>query len=396
MVEPPSEPTLSIRRAIAERGPISFAEFMELALYGPGGFYERPPVGEHGHFVTSPHVHPLFGELLAGAIRSMWNDLGRPDPLSLIEVGAGDGTLATVIRRSLADVPRRYIAVERSTGARDALRALQPPIRVAASIEELGQRIDGVLVANELLDNLPFRWVRRDARGRLREVLVDARGDRFLPVDRPLGREPEEPHSAAWLARGTEGPLPDGAMHFVERLARMLHRGYALLIDYVPGPRAEIHGYRGQRAVEDVLSGPGTTDITAGVDIDLLSEQAELLGLASFPPVSQSSALRALGYERWADAQLRRQSDAQDARAGREAVETWSGRNAAALLVNPAGLGRLRWWLLAAGDLPAPGWLDEATRLDLEEMAAAPSHGAEGFMWFEDRPRRGLGRKRRT
>ena len=53
-----------IRDAIREHGPISFAEFMQHALYGPGGYYEDPPVGTDGDFVTSPHVHPVFGAMV--------------------------------------------------------------------------------------------------------------------------------------------------------------------------------------------------------------------------------------------------------------------------------------------------------------------------------------------
>src|SRR3990172_12872436 len=86
-----------VRRAIEARGPISFAEFMEIALYGPGGFYERPPIGERGHFVTSPHVHPVFAELLANALESFWEALERPAPFRLLEAGAGGGTLASRI-----------------------------------------------------------------------------------------------------------------------------------------------------------------------------------------------------------------------------------------------------------------------------------------------------------
>src|SRR5439155_17994658 len=75
-----------IRDAIDDHGPISFAEFMELALYSPGGFYDRPPVGEGGHFVTSPHVDPAFAACLAAAIRKAWDTLDRPDPFTLVEV----------------------------------------------------------------------------------------------------------------------------------------------------------------------------------------------------------------------------------------------------------------------------------------------------------------------
>src|SRR5438105_15781162 len=103
MLEDLPEPTRTIRRAIEERGPISFAEFMELALYGPGGFYEDPPIGEHGHFVTSPHVHPVFGVLLGRCLRSLWEALDRPVPFGVVELGAGDGTLARQLLPALGD-----------------------------------------------------------------------------------------------------------------------------------------------------------------------------------------------------------------------------------------------------------------------------------------------------
>ena len=84
-----------IRRRIAERGPITFAEFMEVALYHPGGGYytsgER--VGASGDFYTSPSVHPAFGALLAVQLFQMWELLGRPAPFTIAEAGAGNGLL---------------------------------------------------------------------------------------------------------------------------------------------------------------------------------------------------------------------------------------------------------------------------------------------------------------
>lgn len=382
MLDQNSEPARSILRAIEDHGPISFAEFTELALYGPGGFYERPPVGERGHFVTAPHVHPVFGELIGRAIRACWQELGRPDPLSIVEVGAGDGTLAVQVRRALADVPKRYVAVERSAGARDALCGLDPPVRVVASLESIDQHVDGVVLANELLDNLPFRWARRDDRGVLLEVFVEFRDGRFVPIEQPFPEGDEEALSALPhpLPPDADAPVPVGALQLVDRLARVLHRGYAVLIDYAAGPLAEIHGYRSQRVVDDVLDQPGTADITAGVDFRVLAERARGLGLQSFTPVTQQSALLALGYDRWAQGERRRQVEAQDRRAGREAALAWSGRNAAAQLVDPDGLGRLRWWVVATRDLPEPDWLVAASRRELEAVATAP----EGTMTFTD------------
>jgi SAM-dependent MidA family methyltransferase len=403
------EPTSSIVRAIEERGPISFAEFMELALYGPGGFYEEPPVGERGHFVTSPHVHPVFGQLLGAAIRQCWSRLGEPRPLQIVEVGAGDGTLAVQVRHALSDVPKHYVAVERSEGARRALRGIEPPgIRVAASLEELDQRLDGLLVANELLDNLPFRWIRRTDEWLGNELLVTRQDARFAVIEEPV----DDPEVLTWIDRvpiGGLGVFPEGALHFVDRLARSLRRGFAILIDYAAGPVGVVHGYRRHRAVEDVLRHPGSADITVGVDFELLAGRAALLGLHAARPVTQRSALRALGYDQWAERERRRQAAAQDRRSGREAVLAWSERNAAHLLVDPAGLGGLRWLVLSAGGVRPPGWHAVAWRLDIEDgLAPEPEPEPEpraperrdvvpvsvstgpgaGFMAFVDVPRR--------
>jgi SAM-dependent MidA family methyltransferase len=376
------EPEQSIRRAIAERGPISFAEFMELALYGPGGFYEEPPVGERGHFVTSPHVHPLFGRLLGGAVRECWAQAGVEDPMTLVEVGAGDGTLLGQLREELEAVPLRYVAVERSPGARRALRRLEPPVRVAASLEELDQHIDGVIVANELLDNLPFRWIRRDDRGSLLEVMVGVDDDRLVRVERPAfsNEDHDLERVAVNLPPGDAATVQEGALHFVERLARVLHHGYAILIDYAGVPGTEIHGYRSHWVVEDVIERPGSADVTAGVDFGVLEERANALGLRSFMPVTQRSALLALGYEGWANEERTRQAEAQDRRSGREAVETWSGRNAAAQLVDQRGMGRFRWWVVASPDMPEPNWLGQAAMRDVED----------GFAWAGEGGTRGV------
>src|SRR5918996_5087543 len=77
-----------LRDRIAAEGPITFAEFMEAALYDPdGGFYSRLPVGEEAHFVTSPHLSPVFGRLVARQVAEFWGLLDRPARFGVIEVG---------------------------------------------------------------------------------------------------------------------------------------------------------------------------------------------------------------------------------------------------------------------------------------------------------------------
>ena len=344
-------------RAIGDHGPISFAEYMELALYGPGGYYERTPVGAGGDFVTSPHVHPIFATLLADAIRELRRALGDPEPLRIAEVGAGDGTLARQLIDRLRDIDLVYTALERSSGARDALATLDG-VRLAESLQEDAH----VILANELLDNLPFRRIRMsddgplevrvglDDDGRLHEVLVDAGG----------GADADALAAAEGLLSGEETVISEGADAFVGEVAAALRRGhgYALLIDYgaVGAPGGEAHGYRAHREVDIPLDEPGTTDITSGVDFAWVSRHAQEHGLIAFPSMTQFESLKALGFEEWVSTELQRQHTLLEARDA-EAVRAWSARSRATLLVDPAAFGRFRWLLLATPGLPAPGWL---------------------------------------
>ncbi len=333
--------------AIRDHGPISFAEYMELALYGAGGYYERPPVGPTGDFVTAPHVHPVFGTLLAEAIRQLRGALGDPEPLRLTEVGAGDGTLARQLIGEL-DADVAYTAVERSAGARASLEAIEG-LRVTM---DLGGEAD-VVLAHELLDNLPFRRLRMTERGPV-EVRVGLEDARLHEVETDLEIDADTDASTP----GDETVIPDGVDAFVDRVTEVLRHGYALIIDYGGhgSPGGDAHGYRAHRVVDIPIDEPGTTDITVGVDFARVAARARERGLTAFPTVSQFDALRALGFESWAGGQLRTQHEMLEAR-DVGAVHVWSDRSRATLLVDPAALGRFRWLVLATPGLPAPGWL---------------------------------------
>jgi SAM-dependent MidA family methyltransferase len=355
MSETPSD---AIRAAIADHGPITFAEFMEHALYGSGGFYEHPPVGEEGHFVTSPHLHPVFADLLRFALGEMRSGLGDPDPFPIVELGAGDGTLALQLlegAREAGAPDLDYAAVERSAGAREQLGELG--LRVAERIEDLPSVDPGCVFANELLDNLPFRRVRGGDDGPV-EIKIGVSHERFLEVET---RCDDELLAAIALPPelGREIVVPTNAFRLIDEMAGWLRRGYVLFIDYgSEGPTASgsVHGYRSHRVQHDVLSEPGSADITAGVDFAAIARRAEQRGLEALGLVSQRDALLALGYERWNEGQLRRQTDALSSGRSREAVGAWESRGVANILIDPMGLGGLRWLLLATPRLPTPSW----------------------------------------
>jgi SAM-dependent MidA family methyltransferase len=273
--------------------------------------------------------------------------LDRPDPYPIVEAGAGDGTLARQLLEALADVPVAYTAVERSRGARAALE--ERGLSVVGALAEAGPVEHGVVLANELLDNLPFRRVRGTAGGPV-EVRVGLADGRLAEMETPradeMGTKPAE---------GEEIAVPVGAVEFVDELAETLRDGYALLIDYEGGTN-DVHGYREHRVVEIDVDAPGTTDITAGVDLHAVARHAEARGFRSFGTVSQTDAMRALGFEEWFLAERERQASLLSEGQGVEAVQTWSGRNAAMELVDPMGLGRLTWLTLATEGRLKPPW----------------------------------------
>jgi SAM-dependent MidA family methyltransferase len=359
---PPAPLPDRLRERIRRDGPITFAAFMEAALYDPEhGFYSRSPVGEQGDFVTSPHVSAAFGAMVAAQVLDFWDLLERPDPFDVVEVGAGSGTLA---RQVLQAVPSelalgvRYRAVERSASARKALVATAAEsglrIEVHPTVGDLPTGLVGCLVANELLDNLPFHRVRETDRG-IVELFVAAEEDRFVLAEGPAS-QPEVERMAPALRRGEEAVVNLEALRFLEEASGILHGrgGYLWLCDYgwTGHHRDFVHGYRGHRVEEDVLADPGSRDITAGVDFGALVERASGLGLRVWGPVTQRDALLALGYRRWDEEARNRQVRATANRDGLEALRLYSERNRAGQLVDPMGLGGFLVLCVGVGEVP--------------------------------------------
>jgi len=370
LTEPAAEPrpgreplAQRLRRRIRETGPITFADFMDAALYDPdAGFYSRHGVGEGGDFVTSPHVSPVFGLLLARQLEEMWELLERPEPFWLIEAGAGDGTLARAV---LAALPAElagslvYAGVERSPRGQGSLvrsaegTALGPDrLIVVPDLDDLppADGRSGCVLANELLDNLPFHRIRRTDRGVV-ELFVGLAADGFVLQEGPPSAE-EIVRLAPALLPGQEGVVSVAARRFVERSAAALGRGYVLLFDYGVDPARPatlVHGYRAHRVEADVLADPGSCDITAGVDVHALAAHARALGLAVWGPVTQRDALVALGFREWDRHARGRQAAASNAGRGAEGVRVYSARTRAGLLVDPAGLGGFQALCLGVG-----------------------------------------------
>lgn len=312
-----------IAAAIRRHGPIPFDRYLELALYGEGGFYASGgTAGRQGDFLTSPEVGPLFGVLMARAIDRCWHSLGRPDPFVVIEAGAGPGTLArSVLRAGPECAPSlRYVLVERSAHQRlhhgehlrldppeDAFPARhdpeEPTIAVGPIVVSLGElpslSVQGVVLANELLDNLPFA-VLEHREGHWQEVHVGLEADRLCEVltPAPLGYTELAQALAPDAGEGARIPVAVGAWAWLDAARGLLERGSVVAIDYA-ATTAELAArpdwlrtYAAHGRGHDPLAAPGTHDITGDVPIDQLQRVARPTRL-----VSQREFLAELGID---------------------------------------------------------------------------------------------------
>jgi SAM-dependent MidA family methyltransferase len=371
---------------IRRQGPLRFDDWMEAALYDPdGGFFARAsssasgPGGAgraRGDFLTSVEVGSLFGVLVARAADGWWDQLGQPDPFLVVDAGAGRGQLARDVLRA---GPRcagalRYVLVERSGGLRGtqaehlplepAELVLGPAVppepdeepvaipgsgpMVTALAELPAGPATGVVIANELADNLPFRIVERTARG-WNEIRVGETQAAFaeiaLAADESLAALADRLIDGIDLPPGSRIPVPTAFPEWLRTAAAMLRRGVIAVVDYAApveelaarGQAGWLRTYRAQRRGSSPLDHPGSQDITADVPLEALQRAAAAAGLSVLAQTTQADWLRSLGIDElveqaraaWHD----RSSNDLAALAARSRVHE------ADALLDPAGLG---------------------------------------------------------
>jgi SAM-dependent MidA family methyltransferase len=321
-----------LRSDIERSGPITFARFMQRALYERGlGYYsvnrERPTRG--GDFLTAPELHPLFGYTVARQIDEMWRRLGEPAEFTLREYGAGRGALGQAIHDGL---------VRDGSPLADVLR--YEPIDVGDSAA--AEPLVGCVLANEFIDALPVHRVCVQD-GELREVHVGWRDGRFVDE---LG-DVSDSRIADWfagrqitLAEGQRAEVNLAMFDWLAAAGSQLERGYVLVFDY-GAPAIELYAesrrvgtlraFRSHHVGGDMLAGVGHQDLTAHVDLDALEAGARAVGLDVIGRTTQAEFLVGCGLE---DILAREREDA---------GEDWAAqlllRSAAGRLLDPRQLG---------------------------------------------------------
>ncbi len=377
---------LAISQEIARQGPMTFARFMELALYHPElGYYSgsgegREPLGWDGDYFTSGDVHPLWGWTIARQLHQMWQLLGCPARFDVVEPGAGRGLLARdVWHFALQSAPSWaealvYTLLDRAPSGSllqrrrqerlsSDLRGLNVPehkVQVVEDLKDIAHRVTGCIVSNEVVDALPAHIL---------EKCDDALAEVYVAVDPDRGRLTEElgtpssPEVASYLDRYAV-PWRDypnhwrcevcpGAGLWLGELADLLEQGYLLTIDYgamanalyTPERfRGTLAAYRQHQLRDRPLAQPGRQDLTTHVNFSALIEVGRTLGLGDIGVTTERQFLSRLGIHDEAQSQANRlypyaDSERHTDRGQADYLRRSSLLAAVSILLDPRGLG---------------------------------------------------------
>lgn len=378
-----------VRNEIRRDGPITFARFMEVALYHPalgyyaGGGLGREPLGWEGDYFTSGDVHPLWGWSVARQLHQMWELMGRPTRFDVVEAGAGRGLLAcevwryarerapdwaetlqyTLVDRAPSDAPLRQARERRLAAEMDTVGGRADAVRWMGELPPDEASLTGCVVSNELVDALPVHVVEA-YREELREIYVgqDERTGRLVEISGASS----SPALAAYLDafRIPWRTYPVGwrceicleAEGWLRGVAGGLKRGFLLTIDYgdtarklytAERRRGTLAVYARHQLGERPLANVGRQDITAHVNFTALVRAGRAHGLRLAGLTTQARFLRGLGIREEAEALAARLYPAADTErhTDRGQVDYLRKRNllgAVSTLLNPYGLGGFR------------------------------------------------------
>jgi len=302
-------PAQRLRERIRREGPISFADFMEEALYGEDGYYtrEKLPIGEDGDFVTGSSHSPLFGRTTAELLLRLDRELGKPADYLEVGYGGGDHLRAAMEASEGSNTGRRWLACDRVE--RPVLASVEASGEVGVEVSRLvtswpKRSINGLIFSYELFDALPVhRLIQAESELRELGVDLDSEGE-FRWLEMPLS----DPDLGNLVSTDLEprqiADVADWGASYLE-LACRLGNGLIVTFDYgytrerLFDARVRKNGtlacYRSQRVHRNALSEPGSQDLTSHIDFTALIEAGESAGLETVVLTRQAAWFAALG-----------------------------------------------------------------------------------------------------
>lgn len=234
---------LSLKEIIVEKirqqGPVSFRDFMEMALYYPGlGYYTsgKEKIGDNGDYYTSPWLTSIFGEMIAKQFEEMWKILGRKN-FTIVEYGGGNGMLCRDIiqqlekNNDLHDKLRYRIIEKKERIPGDQQLNFSGKLSWHESLDDM-PIFDGVILSNELVDNFSINQVVMQEE--LMEVFVDYKNDGFIELLQPASAVLKDYLAQLGIAlpKGFRTEINLQAIDWIKNIARRLHKGFVVTIDY--------------------------------------------------------------------------------------------------------------------------------------------------------------------
>lgn len=309
---------MSLSEIIIERikkeGPLSFRDFMEMALYYPElGYYNstKDKIGAEGDFYTSANLTAAFGAMIARQIEEMWQHLEKK-PFTIVEYGAGTGLLCHDILDYLKNNKPlyenlNYCIIEKSVSMREIqMKHLHEKVSWYNTIEEIPE-INGCILSNELIDNFSVHQVFME--DQLKEIFVDYKED-FVEILKPAKKELIDYFTAinVQLAKGFLTEVNLEAVSWLKEVSQSLQKGYVITIDY-GALSSEL--YNNRRSCGTLLcyykhhknDNPyqfiGEQDITTHINFSSLSHWGLQFGMNCCGIVDQGAFLLALGIKEY-------------------------------------------------------------------------------------------------
>lgn len=308
-----------IVREIESNGPISFRDFMELALYHPEwGYYSQPEraVGRKGDFYTSVSVGPVFGELLARQFEQAWRELGRPSSFTIIEQGAHSGRFALdVLSWTRTHAPDFFACLEyrfveplasRRKQQQQTLHSFDQKTNWVSILNNIPDESQtGIFFSNELVDSFPVHRV-TFSNNQWTESFVAWNGSHFVFEERGI-TNPE----LTEVLQKIPGPLPApyqteinlAARNWIRQVGQKLKQGFVITVDYgYPEDQffdparqtGTLLCYHQHRKNEEPLERVGEQDITTHVDFSALARAGKKAGLEALGFTDQNHFLMGL------------------------------------------------------------------------------------------------------